>query len=106
MVINSVQELLEQLEKIQKGQSQTIWYRGQASKDWPLIPYYMRLDGRQSESTLLKRFKQSAAMLIDTNPKGSFDWLFLMQHYGVPTRLLDWTGVRVLLLRFTLLSKT
>lgn len=100
MEINSVQELLERLEEIQQDQTQTIWYRGQGSKDWSLTPYYMRLDGRQSESTFLKRFKQSAAMLIDTNPKESFDWLFLMQHYGVPTRLLDWSESPLVALYF------
>lgn len=98
--INSVQDLLERLEEIQKNQTQPIWYRGQGSKDWPLTPYYLRLDGRQSESTLLKRFKQSAAMLIETAPKDSFDWLFLMQHYGVPTRLLDWSESPLVALYF------
>lgn len=100
MEINSVQELLEQLERIKKDQTKTIWYRGQGSKEWSLTPYYMRLDGTKSESTFLKRFKQSAAMLIDTNPKGSFDWLFLMQHYGVPTRLLDWSESPLVALYF------
>lgn len=100
MKINSIQELLERLEDIQKDRLQSVWYRGQGLKDWPLTPYYLRLNGTQSESTLLKRFKQSASMLIDTSPKESFDWLFLMQHYGVPTRLLDWSESPLVALYF------
>ena len=100
MEINSIQDLLAKLEELHENQNQDIWYRGQASSEWPLKPYYLRLDGRQSESTLLKRFKQSAAMLIDKTPKQSFDWLFLMQHYGVPTRLLDWSESPLVALYF------
>ena len=100
MEINSIQDLLAELEKLHDDQGHQIWYRGQASSEWALTPYFLRLDGRQSESTLLKRFKQSAAMLIDTAPKQSFDWLFLMQHYGVPTRLLDWSESPLVALYF------
>ncbi len=99
-VITSIQDLLAHLEDLYKQEPLITWYRGQAVKNWTLTPYYFRLDGSQSESTLLKRFKQSAAMLIDTSPQESFDWLFLMQHYGVPTRLLDWSESPLVALYF------
>lgn len=98
--INCVQDLLVVLERSEGQVNQTVWYRGQGSAEWPLIPYYLRLKGSQSESTLLKRFKQSAAMLIENHPKNYFDWIFLMQHYGVPTRLLDWSESPLIALYF------
>ncbi len=67
------------------------WFRGHADSKWPLLPSFLRTNPSISENTLLSRFKQSAAMLADNRPQNSFDWTFLMQHYGVPTRLLDWS---------------
>lgn len=89
--IVSVQSLLEALDQDNAGYLGAVWYRGQSNIEWPLLPGYVRLNNPPSEATLLKRFKQSAAMLIERHPGASFDWLFLMQHYGVPTRLLDWS---------------
>lgn len=87
--INNIGEFINALRSDQNGT--TTWFRGHAEGDWPLLPGIMRAPTGLSESSLLARFKQSAAMLTDRLPASSFDWTFLMQHYGVPTRLLDWT---------------
>jgi len=99
--IRSVQDLLVKLETDNDGYNGSVWYRGQSNKEWPLLPGYLRLDQPPSESTLIKQFKQSAAMLVQNTPVQSFDWLFLMQHYGVPTRLLDWSESPLVALYFS-----
>jgi FRG domain len=98
--ITSIPELIVALERDNANYSGAVWYRGQADCNWRLAPGYLRLGNPPSESTLLKRFKQSAAMLLDRDPKDSFDWLFLMQHYGLPTRLLDWSESPLVALYF------
>ncbi|WP_294184261.1 FRG domain-containing protein [uncultured Sphingobacterium sp.] len=89
--IRSISELILNLQTDLHGFHEDVWFRGHSCFDWQLLPGLYRKDTEISETSLLTRFKQSASLLISIAPKDDFDWLFLMQHYGVPTRLLDWS---------------
>jgi hypothetical protein len=68
-------------------------YRGQ-SLDKPLLPKiarYDRADVEGVEKEMLEDFKRRSLHLIEYHPGNSWDWLALAQHYGMATRLLDWS---------------
>lgn len=90
--ITSIFDLISKLEA-HRTPGKKVWYRGHAKSAWPLAPSISR--GRTKpvvdEFQYYKSFKQEAARVISEPPRDEWGWMFLMQHYGVPTRLLDFS---------------
>jgi FRG domain len=99
--LKSVADLIANLKVDTAHKSGPCWFRGHSTDAWSLIPSYQRLKSPPPESVLRSRFKQNAHLLIPQATATDFDWMFIMQHYGVPTRLLDWTESPLAALYFT-----
>lgn len=87
----SVSEFVSELIKDLKDCQGPVWFRGQSDKGWGLLPTIVREKKLAKEMEFIRQFKQSATLLVSPHPQKLIDWLFIMQHHGVPTRLLDWT---------------
>ncbi|CDA78512.1 fRG domain protein [Clostridium sp. CAG:242] len=92
--IHSVAEYLKYLENIESIARTTYtvgcftFYRGQADADWGLMPSLYRQGLFKAENLLLTEIKHTCPSEFTEN---RFETLVKMQHFGMPTRLLDAT---------------
>lgn len=84
----------------------TEFYRGVADSNFKLIPSIGRyaFDSAerrlQVEKDLLNEFKRKAPMYTQALPHNDLEWLYMAQHHGLPTRLMDWSFNPLVALHF------
>lgn len=119
-LLTSVGDLISYLNKPIFGHG-TILFRGQSDREWKLLPsiadvgrnkrqrdpLYRKSNEANTDSLLLaeermfRQLKRRSHPFLNIRPDSDWDWLALAQHYGIPTRLLDWSINALAALWFT-----
>lgn len=129
-VAQSITEYMEAVDSLAPTTLAGLWFRGHSKSQYRLVPSALRnttliTDGRGqpiregqivrstgSEVTgtnperMLAEFKRQARPFIERPLANEFEWMFLAQHHGLPTRLLDWSTNALVALYFAVSEAT
>lgn len=106
--VSSITELMHELNVLPNHFA----FRGQADADWGLKSTLERVIGNRWSAENARRFETHSLDVFKSKyhiysgvehiPKSKLSWLSVMQHYGVPTRLIDFTTSPYIALYFAL----
>lgn len=96
--IDSLSTYVRRIEELRATAEAEFWYRGVKRASYPLKPTLFRhtkykniSEITELETNLYNEFCFQSPSFVSVSLQGAWDTLFLMQHYRIPTRLLDWT---------------
>jgi len=95
--ISSLPEYLEATRELGvRSARRHLWFRGVHDARYALVPRLYRSDAGVEELQALERemfaeFRSRSRSLLAPDIASDWERMFVMQHYGVPTRLLDWS---------------
>ncbi len=106
--IKSLSDFLAVFSSVLKT-DETFWFRGHADLTWTITPSALRYKSasdRDKALNLVNTFKRFMEIKLKNVPATGEElkWVQLAQHYGLPTRLLDWTTNAAIALYFACLE--
>ncbi len=102
--VDDIYEYLKTVVTLQGGHNM-LWFRGTASPDYELVPGLIWRNQLSDERSYVHDFLVSYRAYVESVPDNPWDLWGLMQHHGIPTRLLDWTKSPLQALFFALMQE-
>lgn len=92
--IRTIDELLQFVNGLYQKHGLRLWYRGVDDASLSLVPSIQRSEKRlEKERYITNDFYIRAKQILNNPPEkhNYAAWVSIMQHYGLPTRMLDWS---------------